>query len=836
MRNPWFVALAFVFITTTPIADDSSGRVTDDNEKGVASATVVLVEKDLIVTTDENGDFTFTDLDEGTYTVLILAPGFPEWEGNVDFTQDAPTVELKPDVIEMDAITVVGKAVVPEEILDNEVDSEELERLPARSDPFEAVTQESGILKDVSAGIFGGGFAGGGSGFNGGPETTDGSGTSVSLSVEIGEIGRLNRGRGSRVSVYGGESDWNNYYYDYFRMPTNTHSFGYPVPGAIVPVEAVDEIGIYKGVIPVEYGPAIGGLFTLEPAQAAQEFSLIVTPSIMDVGVLTRWNIAENLSLLVSANQSIVQYTVLPLIYLLSPIGSEDEVSEEGDPTSFMYGDALFRLVYTPPQHSISLDIIAYYDAWLFDLSFGNFSLYSKYGPYYIAVGSNWKYSPSASITNSLYVYGSYYSDFGLSDFEFPSVFSFGEEEFEPEAFTDLHIDWLSNVSSLQAGDELFWYLTSSSSLVFGVNGRLADLTGTYIENIVQTDTTGVELSNDTLDLEGVDELLLSGYGYAKYFGLSEPFTYNCGVGLLWYPSESVFRPSLNAEALFASDGIVAAVGAGWSPGVIDEFSYIDRRLDEQYYELESVTNLDQPPMAVSAAAQLVYTFSDKHNVGLSPYFAWYYDLSGIAVSTSGTDIGGGFISYDPQKGYSTGIDISWKARLSERFDLSLSYAFAWTRYLTEEWGWVAPNTEVRHALKSGLLFKSGGLKLGQNLLVYSGIPFTPDEVTKNDMDEVEITRGDYNSAIDYVPYFDIRTNVTYTWNFKRFDLALFFNSSNWLSVANATLQGIDPNKQDIVGTTSAKYADREYYYSTDILRDLLISLLLSELGFSVTM
>ncbi|MBT3274115.1 MAG: hypothetical protein HN368_13240, partial [Spirochaetales bacterium] len=558
-------------------------------------------------------------------------------------------------------------------------------------------------------------------------------------------------------------------------------------------------------------------------------------PSIMDISLFSRLLIGDNLSFLLSMNQSVVQYTVLPLIALLAQAQSEDDVNEEGDPTSFSYGDALFRALYTPPNHTLSFDVLAYYDRWLFDISFEDFALNSRYGPYYLAAGSKWTFAPSSTVTNSLYAFGSYYRDFGEYDFHFPTTINFTDENEEPDAFYDMHFDWVSSVPSFQVGDELFWNISPTKSLLFGVNGRLADMNGNYTEIITQTDLAGVEFSNETLILPGVDELFYSTYGFAKILGKGENMQYNAGAGLLWYPGADTanpVRPSLTGEVLLLDGKMIAAFGAGWSPGIIDEFSYIDRRLDEQYYELDSVTGLYDPPMAVSAASQIAFLISENRSISASPYFAWYYDLSGFAISTTGSDADGSFISHDPSKGYSAGIDFNWKAELNEKWNLSVSYAYSRTRYLTEEWSWVPPNSEVSHALKSGLLFKSGGFKLGQNLLVYSGIPFTPDIVSEDGLGGYELTQGDYNSAIDYVPTFDVRTNITYSWDFERFDMDFFFNSTNWLAPANGSFAGIDPAKQEIPGTSSAEFANREYLYSLD-WTDLLINLLLSNFGLS---
>ena len=119
-----------------------------------------------------------------------------------------------------------------------------------------------------------------------------------------------------------------------------------------------------------------------------------------------------------------------------------------------------------------------------------------------------------------------------------------------------------------------------------------------------------------------------------------------------------------------------------------------------------------------------------------------------------------------------------------------------------------------------------------QNLLVYSGIPFTPDVVIKDELDGVSIGTGDYNSAMNYVPIVDVKTNVSYRWDFPRFDMSIFLNSANWLDFANGTFLGIHSDKRDVVGTSSADFSNREYDYSYD-WTNLLINALLSDLGLS---
>ena len=211
-----------------------SGTVTAENGTGVPDSTVVIIDLDMITMTDGLGNYRFTEVPEGNYTLLVIAPAFEEKEFRNITPETGQLLQLVPDVIEMDTITVKAGREAVEEINEG-VTAAELERQPVRSDPFDAAALESGILKPLDVINVGGS-----------PNMATNAGTSEEGAVVIPET-RLSAGGNSRLSVYGGDSDWNNYYYDYIRLPTNKHTFGYPEADAIIPIEAVDSIDIYKG-------------------------------------------------------------------------------------------------------------------------------------------------------------------------------------------------------------------------------------------------------------------------------------------------------------------------------------------------------------------------------------------------------------------------------------------------------------------------------------------------------------------------------------------------------------------------------------------------------------
>jgi len=203
-------------------------------------------------------------------------------------------------------------------------------------------------------------------------------------------------------------------------------------------------------------------------------------------------------------------------------------------------------------------------------------------------------------------------------------------------------------------------------------------------------------------------------------------------------------------------------------------------------------------------------------------------------MSTSYTDLDDEFVSLNPAYGYSTGIDIGWGTKKNEFLNWDLSYAFAWTRYFTDDLGWVAPNTEVQHAIKGSGLFEIGGFKTGFSLFVYSGMPFTP-LIVSDDGTGPALAQGEYNSAIEWVPSYELTANFSYGWEFKLFNMTVFLNSSNLVDGLNISMDGLKEDLKTLVGATTADFSSREYSFSYT-LNNFLMTLLTSEIGLSFSL
>ncbi len=798
-----------LILVSAVFSRELTGKVVADTGNPVADATVVLLETDDITITEADGSFTLYLIPDTPFTILVSVPGFIEKEfPELELSSVPLTLIIEPEVVEMDTITVKAEPQKAAAEINDGVTSEELESEPVGADPFDALAKEDGIIKELdimSAAV---------------SESMSMSDTSEGSPLVLPER-RMKTAERSEVTVYGGESDWNNYYYDYIRLPSNKHVYGSPEAEAVIPREAVDSIEVYKGASPVEYGPGIGGVFVLNPKRAEDGWNFTLTPSTSEISGLSTMRFTPELSLLVSLTQSILNFTTLPLMGLVIEIASEDQLNEDDMPTDISYGDILASLRYTPPNHDFSFDVIGFYDSYGWDLSFEEAFFNSSYLPYFAAAGSKWAWSVNPSFGNKLYVFGSLYQD--TADLSY----SFSGENF---GFTsNYEASYKYNYQSIQAGDEAGFYLGPDLLFISGLNSRLSGLYGLYSDSQYAEDSEGTVYTNYSHSNLNYEDLLFTAYLYSKILGDTDNLDYNAGGGVLWYPQSNIFRPSVEGEIVWSLEKTSIALTAGWSPGIIDEVSLIERRIDEIYYEVDSETVLEEPPMAAIGAVQAVYMLSDDSSLKASPYFAWYYDLNGINMNTSYSDTDSQLVALDPEYGYSTGIDLTWKNNAGEFFDWSLSYAFSWTRYMTEEYGWVIPNTEVQNALKGSGSYKNGKFRLNLNLFIYSGQPFTPQIVEESGLGTT-ISYGDYNTAYNYVPTYELTANMS----FGDDDLNFFFKTANLIDGLNYAGMELKESLQESPGSTTADFASRNYTYEYT-WTDLLITLLTCELGLSIS-
>lgn len=109
------ILVAFILCLSTSWAQTTGsliGRVLDDHSRALPGANVVIPDLNTGTATDNNGQFRLMHLPVGVYTVEVLFIGFVNQQHTVTIVPGSATelhVELKPGVLELDAVTVVGE-------------------------------------------------------------------------------------------------------------------------------------------------------------------------------------------------------------------------------------------------------------------------------------------------------------------------------------------------------------------------------------------------------------------------------------------------------------------------------------------------------------------------------------------------------------------------------------------------------------------------------------------------------------------------------------------------------------------------------------------------------
>ncbi len=203
--------------------DDGSvmGKVSDELGIPVPSAHVQLIHTSKIMVTDVNGHFSFNTVPMGKYTVKVSAIGFETQQQDIDLNIKPKTklsFRLKPKIQEIDVVTVIGKSAKSE----LEASAKAVEVLETKEVKF-----RTGDMGDIIAKVQG---------------------------VNVRRNGGL--GSRTRLSLNGLTGNQVRFFLDDIPLDFSGHVFGL----AAVPVNLVDRLEVYKGVVPIKYGAdALGG-------------------------------------------------------------------------------------------------------------------------------------------------------------------------------------------------------------------------------------------------------------------------------------------------------------------------------------------------------------------------------------------------------------------------------------------------------------------------------------------------------------------------------------------------------------------------------------------------
>lgn len=157
-------ALLFAVFSTSAVAQYTvEGTVSDQNNGSpLPGATVILIDTNYGTATNVDGEFEFTDVPEGTYTLRVSYVGYVQITRTVDVNQDLDlNLSLSMDQQSLSEVVVTGYgSIVREEMTGNitSVTARQIEEIPVNSFESALQGQASGVFIQKGTGKLGQGI------------------------------------------------------------------------------------------------------------------------------------------------------------------------------------------------------------------------------------------------------------------------------------------------------------------------------------------------------------------------------------------------------------------------------------------------------------------------------------------------------------------------------------------------------------------------------------------------------------------------------------------------------------------------------------------------------
>lgn len=229
MKNLLFLAIA-LWSSTLALSQSSaslSGQVTDEGGKSLMGITILLEDANVGALTDRDGNYRIKNIPAGIYTAIVSCLGYE--------TQRFDLVLNAGAVVSRNLVMVERAVVLDEVVMTAESEKTRLENTAQAIHVIETKVAklQSADLGDILA-------------------KTEG--------VNVQRGGGL--GSGFRFALNGLSGDQIRFFYDGVPLTFSPYGFGI----ANVPVNMIDRIEVYKGVVPVQFGAdALGGAVNLVP-------------------------------------------------------------------------------------------------------------------------------------------------------------------------------------------------------------------------------------------------------------------------------------------------------------------------------------------------------------------------------------------------------------------------------------------------------------------------------------------------------------------------------------------------------------------------------------------
>lgn len=221
-----YLFLSLMLMSVSVSAQTGGGRIAgvvidDSGEEPLPGTTIFIEELKKGIATDEHGDFSFSDIPTGTYTLTVSFMGYRTQTRKVTVGNERGSkiiIRLKADSKSLDEVVVMGKS--------------EARKIREQAMPISVISmsQIQGTVNNVQDVL------------------------AKTAGITVRTMGGV--GSTSRVSVRGLEGKRIGLFID--GQPMNDNSDFIDIND--IPVEMIDRIEIYKGIVPAKFGgSAVGG-------------------------------------------------------------------------------------------------------------------------------------------------------------------------------------------------------------------------------------------------------------------------------------------------------------------------------------------------------------------------------------------------------------------------------------------------------------------------------------------------------------------------------------------------------------------------------------------------
>lgn len=221
-----YLFLSLMLMSISVSAQTGGGRITgvvidDSGEEPLPGTTIFIEELKKGIATSEHGDFSFSDIPTGTYTLTVSFMGYRTQTRKVTVGNERGSkiiIRLKADSKSLDEVVVMGKS--------------EARKIREQAMPISVISmsQIQGTVNNVQDVL------------------------AKTAGITVRTMGGV--GSTSRVSVRGLEGKRIGLFID--GQPMNDNSDFIDIND--IPVEMIDRIEIYKGIVPAKFGgSAVGG-------------------------------------------------------------------------------------------------------------------------------------------------------------------------------------------------------------------------------------------------------------------------------------------------------------------------------------------------------------------------------------------------------------------------------------------------------------------------------------------------------------------------------------------------------------------------------------------------